>query len=288
VLQRSKCVAACLLLGLTFAPRAKAEPERIKETIDRGWKFFLGDDAKASDPKFDDRKWQEVNLPHSFSEPYFRSPDFYIGYGWYRRHIAMNAAALKRRESLEFEGVFQIAEVWVNGVKVGSHEGGYTGFSLDVSKVMKVGDNVISVRVNNLWNAQLNPRAGEHVFSGGIYRDVYFVETAPTHVMWYGTFVTTPKVSNDAATVNVKTEIANDSNEAETAKLQTTIMDPQGKTVAEYSDESQIMVSRETVDVYGSEPRVCERKIAGLVSNALRYPVVYVDSRRWPYVQRQA
>lgn len=240
LLRRVMRLIVLFFFGLTFSLIANAQPERGKATIDRGWKFLLGDDAKASDPGFDDSKWQEVNLPHSFSEPYFRSPDFYVGYGWYRRHVAMDAAGLKRRESLEFEGVFQVAEVWVNGVKVGGHEGGYTGFSLDVSKAMKVGDNVIAVRVNNRWNAQLNPRAGEHVFSGGIYRDVYLVETAPTHVTWYGTFVTTPKVSNEAATLDVKTEIENDTNVAETVKLRTTILDPLGKTVAEYSGEAKI------------------------------------------------
>jgi hypothetical protein len=216
---------------------ARAAPVRTKETIDRGWAFLLGDDARASEPGYDDRKWQYVNLPHSFSEPYFRSPDFYVGYGWYRRHLRLDAAALKRQTSLEFEGVFQDAEVWVNGVRVGEHQGGYTGFALDVSKAVKADDNVIAIRANNRWNPRLNPRAGEHVFSGGIYRDVYLVETAATHVTWYGTFVTTPRVSDSAATLDVKTEIRNETGMAETATLKTAILDPAGRVVAEYSGD---------------------------------------------------
>jgi beta-galactosidase len=172
--------------------------------VDRGWKFYLGDAARASDAAFDDSKWQYVNLPHSFSEPYFRSPDFYVGYGWYRRHIRVDAAAVKEQASLEFEGAFQDAEVWVNGKKAGEHLGGYTGISLDITGYLHAGDNVAAVRVNNLWNGQLNPRSGEHVFSGGIYRDVYLVTTAAVHVPWYGTFVTTPKVSDDEATIDVE------------------------------------------------------------------------------------
>ena len=89
----------------------------------------------------------------------------------------MDAAAVKEQASLEFEGAFQDAEVWVNGKKAGEHLGGYTGFSLDITGDLHAGDNVIAVRGNNLWNGQLNPRAGEHVFSGGIYRDVYLVTT---------------------------------------------------------------------------------------------------------------
>jgi len=230
-------VVLLLVLGL-WASEANAA--RTKANIDRGWKFLLGDEPKASDPSFDDSKWQYVNLPHSFSEPYFRSPDFYIGYGWYRRHVEVAAAALKGQEFLEFEGVFQDAEVWVGGKKAGEHLGGYTGFSLNITANLHAGDNVIAVRVNNLWNSQLNPRAGEHVFSGGIYRDVYLSGTAPVHVPWYGTFVTTPKVSNESATVDVSTEVRNDSAAATTAVLKTAILDPAGKPVAEYSSEIRV------------------------------------------------
>jgi len=235
VLKRSAWFVMVMAFGILSANAA-----RTKTNVDRGWKFLLGDDAKASDPGFNDSTWQYVNLPHSFSEPYFRSPDFYVGYGWYRRHMRVDAMALKGQQFLEFEGAFQDAEVFVNGKKVGEHLGGYTGFSMNVTGDLHAGGNVVAVRVNNLWNGQLNPRSGEHVFSGGIYRDVYLVTTADVHVPWYGTFVTTPKVSEDAATVDVKTEVRNASGAAETAVLKTAILDPAGKQVAEYSSEQKI------------------------------------------------
>ncbi len=235
-------VARAMLAGLCLAGIAAvpAQAVRTKTILDRGWKFLLGDEPRASAAAFDDSTWQDVDLPHSFSMPYFRSPDFYLGYGWYRRHLRVDAATLKGQEFLEFEGVFQDAEIWVNGTKIGEHLGGYTGFSMGISAALHAGDNVIAVRVNNLWNGQLNPRAGEHVFSGGIYRDVALVTTAPVHVPWYGTFVTTPKVSADAATVDIKTEVRNDSAQAATAVLKTTLLDPAGKSVAEYTSESTI------------------------------------------------
>ena len=234
------CRALLLVIGFLPGLGTNANAARTKTNVDRGWKFLLGDEARASDAAFDDSSWQYVNLPHSFSEPYFRSPDFYVGYGWYRRHIRVDAATAKKQTSLEFEGAFQDAEVWVNGKRAGEHLGGYTGFSLDITGDLHAGDNVIAVRVNNLWNGQLNPRAGEHVFSGGIYRDVYLVTAAAVHVPWYGTFVTTPKVLNDAATVDVKTEVRNSSGAAATAVLKTAILDPAGKQVAEYSSEQKI------------------------------------------------
>jgi cold shock CspA family protein len=241
------CVLKQLMLGVLWVAfslacvcTSSASPVRTRAIIDRGWKFLLGDDPKANAVRYDDRGWQAINLPHSFSEPYFRSPDFYVGFGWYRQHININATAPRRMRFLEFEGVFQKAEVWVNGTKVGGHEGGYTGFSLDITNALKAGDNVIAIRVNNLWDAQLNPRAGEHVFSGGIYRDVYLVETATTHVTWYGTFVTTPKVSAVATSLDVKTEVRNDSSAVEEVTLKTSILDPAGKSVANYRGEATL------------------------------------------------
>jgi beta-galactosidase len=236
MLKRSACFALLLML-LGSLPAGAA---RTRTNVDRGWKFLLADDARASERAFDDGKWQYVDLPHSFSEPYFRSPDFYVGYGWYRRHVHVDAAALKGQTSLEFEGAFQDAEVFVNGKKAGEHLGGYTGFSIDLTGDLHAGDNVIAVRVNNLWNGQLNPRAGEHVFSGGIYRDVHLVTTSKVHVPWFGTFVTTPKVSDQEAMLDVKTEVRNDSGASATAVLKTAILDPAGKQVAEYSSENKI------------------------------------------------
>jgi hypothetical protein len=240
MMKRSGLITLLLIMGFALGVVANAQAVRTKINVDRGWKFYLGDQTKASAPAFDDSKWQDINLPHSFSEPYFRSPDFYVGYGWYRRHVQVDTASINQQVSLEFEGAFQDAELWVNGKKAGEHLGGYTGFSIDITGDLQIGDNVIAVRVNNLWNGQLNPRSGEHVFSGGIYRDVYLVTTSAVHVPWYGTFVTTPKVSNEAATIDVKTEVRNSSGAATTAVLRTAILDPAGKQVAEYSTESKI------------------------------------------------
>ena len=246
----SKYVRYALLA--VWAAGVAAQAQRTTVNIDRGWRFFLGDEARASAGGFDDKEWQYVNLPHSFSEPYFRLADFYTGYGWYRRHMTLQAAANGEQTFLEFEGAFQDSEVWVNGVRVGEHLGGYTGFSMNVTKAVHAGDNVVAVRVNNLWNGQLNPRAGEHVFSGGIYRNVYLVRTAATHVAWYGTFVTTPKVSEQATTLDVKTEVRNDSAEVAPVRLETAILEPGGREVARYSSESRVEAgATETVDQGG-------------------------------------
>lgn len=233
---RKKYILILLLLffvtGNSLFANSIEKPLRSKTNLDREWKFQLGDFEGAEKANFDDNSWQNVGLPHSFSLPYFLSAEFYTGYGWYRKQLVVDREIGGRRFSLEFEGVFQVAELFVNGVRAGEHRGGYNGFSIDITKVLHKGNNVIAVRVNNIWDAQLAPRAGEHVFSGGIYRDVWLVETAPVHVDWYGTFVTTPELSEKSGKVNIKTEISNDGNPTAKGILKTDIYSPSGMKVA--------------------------------------------------------
>nr|WP_281253436.1 sugar-binding domain-containing protein [Micromonospora wenchangensis] len=97
---------------------------------------------------------------------------------------------------MEFEGSFSVTDVWVNGTRAGTHRGGFTGFTVDITNALRTGDNVLAVRVDNGWRADLAPRTGDHQFSGGIYRDVFLNVTNNVHVAWYGTFVTTPALTN--------------------------------------------------------------------------------------------
>jgi len=229
-----------LMLWLVPGLLCATEPTRQDINFNREWKFHLGDLAGAETMAFDDAKWDDVGLPHSFSMPYFASPKFYTGYGWYRKHFVVPAKWSDQRLFLEFDGAFQVAEIFVNSRLVGEHKGGYTGFSLDITDSVKPGDNLVAVRLNNNWDPQLAPRAGEHVFSGGIYRDVRLVITQPLHVAWYGTFVTTPKVSAESAFVNVKTDIQNDGAVSKQCALRTDILDPSGKTIASISSTQTV------------------------------------------------
>jgi beta-galactosidase len=230
-------------------------PPRLELSLNRQWKFALGDFAGAQAPGFGDEAWNLVGLPHSFSEPYFLSSAFYTGYGWYRKHLAVLPEWRRKRIFLEFDGVFQVAEAFVNGRMVGVHQGGYTGFSFDITDSLHSGDNVLAVRVNNLWNPELAPRAGEHVFSGGIYRNVRLVITEPLHVTWYGTFVTTPNVSRDSGAVNVKTEIRNDAAQKKRCTVESDVVDGNGKIVATVST-SQFVAPGEVVTFDQSPPEV--------------------------------
>jgi hypothetical protein len=212
--------------------------ERIN--INREWKFKLGDYNGAETELYNDQDWSRINLPHNFSIPYFRSNEWYTGYGWYRKYFDVPVDWKNKRIFVEFEGAFRDAQIYVNGQQVGSHKGGYTGFSIDITKQIKTGSNVLAVRLNNNWNARLAPRNGDHNFTGGIYRDVYLVITNPVHVTWYGTFVTTPRVSKASAVVNIKTEVRNDGSNSKNYTLKTDIFDPSGEIVAKISAKQHI------------------------------------------------
>lgn len=256
--RRDLAVLACLLVSVVLDVQASGLRESMN--LNREWKFHLGDAKGAESATFGDVNWQEIGLPHSFSMPYFAADKFYQGYGWYRKHVEAPPEWSGKQINLEFDGVFQVAEVFVNGKRTGEHKGGYTGFTVDITDAVKPGDNVVALRVNNLWNARLAPRAGEHTFSGGIYRNVRLVVTAPLHVAWYGTWVTTPQVSKELATVNVKTEVINDSPATKTATVRTTIIDEEGRQVAAM-ESTQFIPSTSSAMFNQTSPPVANPKL---------------------------
>lgn len=220
----SFCVWAAVLLAQT----------RIETPLNREWRYCIGDHPGAEEIAYDDTCWETVGLPHSFSIPYFMSKDFYVGYGWYRKVLQLSATELRGRSLfLVFDGVFQEAEVYVNGRIAGKHQGGYTAFCVDITPFVMADSNVVAVRVNNLWRATVAPRGGEHVFSGGIYRGVRLVSTSNVaHVRWQGISITTPALEKNkgrASTVEVKVDVENHS--AKRLHVKTDIIDADGKIV---------------------------------------------------------
>lgn len=213
--------------------------------INREWRFTFGDPMPAAaSTTYDDSSWQHISLPHSMSMPYFRSKDFYVGYGWYRKTIDVTPQMMGKYIVLNFDGVFQSAQVYVNGELSGEHQGGYIGFSINITPQVVIGKNTIAVRVNNLWNAQLAPRAGEHVFAGGIYRDVYLRVTDPLHISNNGIAVTTPTVSKQSGTVQIQTSVCNTASETENCKVTQTIRNASGKKIETFAQNIEVGVGK--------------------------------------------
>ncbi|MEO6233316.1 MAG: glycoside hydrolase family 2 TIM barrel-domain containing protein [Ferruginibacter sp.] len=233
---------------------------REKLNINRGWKFKLGDYSDAEGESYNDKDWSNINLPHNFSIPYFQSVNWYTGFGWYRKYIEIPEQWKSKRIFIEFEAAFREAQIFINGQQVGTHKGGYTGFSIDITDKLKVGKNVLAVRLNNNYNPRLAPRNGDHNFIGGIYRDVYLVVTNQVHVTWYGTFVTTPALSKKSGVVNIKTEIRNDGNSTKKYTVRTDIVSPSGKIVTSVTSKQQIP-SDSTIVFDQTTPSVIQPKL---------------------------
>lgn len=246
---------------------------RTQVNFNGGWKFIRSDVTGAERMDYDDSAWVNIGLPHNFSIPYEMTAQFYVGYGWYRREFEVPEEWKDKRVELEFEGVFQVAEVYVNGAAVGTHEGGYSGFVYDITDYLHSGKNLVAVRVNNIWQHDLAPRGGDHQFTGGIYRDVYLNVTEDVHVAWYGTYVTTPDLTNPGfdesaenidfsqfpteeeimgnirarhSNVRVQTEVVNASEIPEEVQVLHKVKDEDGKTVAEFFSEKREIAAGKT------------------------------------------
>lgn len=190
----SVCLLACT------ASSATTGPVRTSRVLNRDWEFMRMDNPDRRD---------RVHLPHSFSMPYFMSEYFYTGEGRYGKTLDWDPAWEGKCVFLDFEGVFQLAEVMVNDAAAGKHSGGYTPFRIDMTPFLKEGKNRIEIRVDNRWNARIAPRAGEHCFSGGIYRDVRLVVVDPVHVPFQGVWIRTPLADGKPGSVSIRTEVAN-------------------------------------------------------------------------------
>ena len=224
--------------------------QRMVLLQNRSWKFIKQDVSGAQVTGFNDSSWSAVGLPHSFDIPYWRAaaavpPTI----GWYRKHISIDTSWLTaKRVFIEFEAAFLISQVYVNGTLAGTHQGGYTGFSYDITTLLHAGDNVLAVRVDGSWCDTVAPRSGEHIFIGGIYRDVFLVITDPMHVTWYGTFISTPQATSASATVNVKTEIMNNAISAKTCRVISIVADASGNEVTRM--ESTAPVAAGVMDTF--------------------------------------
>ena len=134
-----------------------AAPERRVLNFNPEWKLGVGDYAGAEQPDFDDSKFVDVTLPRAWNEDDAFQLDIHhhrTGIAWYRKHFKLPQHAPQEHAYIEFEGARQLAEVWLNGIRIGSHENGVMAFGFEISKALKPWpeENVIAVRTDNAWD----------------------------------------------------------------------------------------------------------------------------------------
>lgn len=186
-----------------------------KQLFDADWKFGIGDFPNANAKDFKDEGWRILDLPHDWSIEGKINPKnpmggdggfFPSGIGWYRKAFVAPSSWKGKLVSIDFEGVYMNAEVFINGKSLGVYPYGYSPFSYDLSPYLNLGsENVLSVRVDN------SKHKNSRWYNGsGIYRHVWIKVTNQVHIPNWGLGVTTPEVDEMQATVQVKTKVKNE------------------------------------------------------------------------------
>ncbi len=185
-----------------------------------------GDGVAYVQPGFDDSSWQRVNLPHDWAiaGPFTRSGGGGMGrlptagVGWYRKDLSITTDDAGKCIFLDVDGAMSYSTVWLNGQLVGGWPYGYASWRVDLTPYVKPGGiNELAIRLDN------PPDSSRWYPGAGIYRNVWLVKTGPVHVGHWGTQLTTPAVSHESATVDLKVTVDNDSGQSATVSVATGI-----------------------------------------------------------------
>lgn len=227
-------------------------------TLTDNWKFQKGEQKNAQSISFDDSKWQSVSVPHDWAiyGPFDKEIDKqnvaitqngekiptektgrtgslpHIGEAWYRTKFDISEGDLSKNFTLLFEGAMSEPEVFLNGKKVGEWKYGYSYFYIDISKDILLGNNTLAVKLNN------KEFASRWYPGAGLYRNVRLIIKNQEHISQWGTFITTPFVTDSLAKINIKTSINSDK-----GFVKTTIFDAEGKA----------LISQESSSLFGNE-----------------------------------
>jgi hypothetical protein len=262
-------MAACVTAALA------SENPRRETSLNGGWLTVAGDyDPAKSDafaqPAFDTASWSRVDVPHNW--------DDYAGLrrlvhgnrhgtAWYRREFTVDAAERGRRVYLYFEGVGSYATVWVNGHPAGTHAGGRTTFTLDVTDLVKAGEaNLLAVRADHPagitdlpWvcgGCSTAPGFSEGSQPMGIFRPVTLVTTEQVRVAPFGLHVWNDADANATqATVHFTAELVNHGAGRPLA-LDSRFLDPAGREVATLHTEGYIAAGTSTAGCAVVLPKV--------------------------------
>lgn len=242
------------------------DSDRRTYNLNGSWRSSVGEHARAHEESFDDSAWSEVVLPHAFNEKEAFARDIRelsTGIIWYRKKIRLPPED-SSKAMLEFEGVRQAAEVWVNGTSVVLSENGVSAFGADITSVLKPGENVIAVRVDNDWfyreratgsKFQWNDR-NFNVNYGGITRNVRLhrtglvYQTLPLYAglgtagqyVWADQF----DLNERAATIHAESEVRNEADVPRQLSFHVEIRDRNGQRVGKFEGKSASLKPGET------------------------------------------
>ena len=250
---------------------------RKTENFGKGWKFILGDIQNGQAINFDESQWRTLDLPHDWSiECEFSNNNpagpgggaLPGGVGWYRKTFTVPTSERGRLAFIDFDGVYRNSEVWINGQYIGKRPYGYSSFRYELTNYLKYGKekNILAVRVDN--SQQPNSRW----YSGsGIYRNVWLVTTEKTFVEHWGTYVTTPEITEQSAKVSVQTKIRTTMPKNQSAIITTIIIDNNGKKVS--NAETKTILQKKSVSEI-TQNLIVKKPVFWSIENPFLYRVI--------------
>lgn len=198
------------------------------------WYFYRGALEDGFQFSADMCRFEKIQIPHTWNAADgqdgcpggkdINETDYYRGDGWYRTTLTLSAESLHKRHFLRFEGANMRCDVFLNEQLIGSHEGGYTAFCLEITDVLREGGNLLAVKVNNAFSQRIAPLTADFTFYGGLYREVELIETeklcfSRTQLAARGLRLIPSSVSDASASCRVEATLENREAEEKTIRV---------------------------------------------------------------------
>ncbi len=259
---------------------AMARKGRVKLNFNADWRLCVGDFPKAAEAAFDDSRWQQVTLPYAFNgHEAFKKDivDLTDTICWYRKTFSIPASfggdGSDSKVFIEFEGVRQGADFYLNGHHLGFSENGVMACGFDLTPYVKAGTNVMAVRCDNSWNYRSRKHDSRYQWNdknfnanyGGIPKNVYLhvtdrlYQTLPLYsdLGTTGTYIyaTDFDIPNHKAVIHAESEVRNEDSHARTFIYCAQVLDADGREVARFQgspvtlqpDETRIVKAQQAV-----------------------------------------
>ena len=304
----SLILVCCFVFSLSLCITVNAQRKDI--SLNENWLTSAHDSLRNDFIHFEENSfktvdWKKVSVPHNW--------DNYEGYrrllhgnrhgvAWYRKHFTCQETAVGKRFFLYFEGVGSYAYIWLNGKYVGSHAGGRTTFTLDVTNEIRLGnrDNILAVRADHPAQDKGQPWlcggcSTERGFSEGsqpmgIFRPVHLIVTKDVRIQPFGIHIwNDTTVSDKQAQLYVRTQLKAYRKQATTIQLIQELRSPQNQLVFRITQNEVLQAGQEQTLV--SNLPLIQNPILWSPENPYRYTLVtrimqgniLLDEQKTPY-----
>ncbi|QDH81525.1 glycoside hydrolase family 2 protein [Echinicola soli] len=270
----SKLIALFLVSWALLLQSSHAQ--RSTYNFNPGWKVKVGDPVQAATAKFNDSDWQKVTLPYAWNEDEVFKVDIHdltTGVAWYRKSFVLPKGAEQQKVFLEFEGVRQGAEFYVNGQHIGRHENGAMAVGFDLTAVLKPApaENVIAVRTDNDWDYREKSTNTKYQWSdrnfnvnyGGIPKNVYLhitdklYQTLPlySNLGTTGVYVYAQNINiaEKSAEITAEAQVRNEYPVSKSFQYVVSIKDMEGKEIKSFEGWETTLSPGQTATVKASE-----------------------------------